>query len=266
VIDSAQQSPEEMSREPDPATLTPVALTCLPHETYREMLFGKRLCDIDPCEPSWRLLSRFVPVDRQARILDAACGSGRFARELARQGYTDVTGFDLFPSIDTGGVFRYLCCSLSRLELPKNSFDFGYCFSAVYHLGEPAEGFRELYRVLRPGAILVMTAHTRYSLFTLDRRLRRQLRRIKHLDGVEFRSAHEYSHIAEQEGFETVELDGFRLIYSPFPVVYSLLNRMSRLVHRDRIPPYVAWPRGRLFRYIRSVFAYHSTMVFRRRS
>jgi SAM-dependent methyltransferase len=232
-----------------------------PDASYLDMLFKSGPSAVDPLEPSWRLLKRFAPSGRQAAILDAACGNGRFAFEFCRLGYTNVTGTDLYPSLQTGGKFYYVCASLDALELPDASFDFAYCMSAIYHLEDPADGFRELYRVLRPGALAVLTAHTRCSLFTLERRLRRP----QHLHDVTFRSAKEYCKIAKQQGFDLVEVDGFRLIYSPIDSAYAVLYKIAKLAHRGTIPKYVAWPCGRFWKHFRSIFAYHSVIVVRRR-
>lgn len=205
-------------------------------------------------------MKRFAPSGRQAAILDAACGNGRFAFEFCRLGYTNVTGTDLCPSLQPGGKFNYVCASLDALGLPDASIDFAYCMSAIYHLQDPADGFRELYRGLRQGALAVPTAHNQYSLFTLERRLHRP----KHLHDVTFRSAKEYCQIARQQGFDLVEVDGFRLIYLPIDFAYAVLYKIAILAHWGTIPEYVAWPCGRFWKHFRSIFAYHSAIVVRR--
>ena len=40
------------------------------------------------------LFLELLPLDKDARILDLCCGQGRHSLELARRGYTDVTGVD----------------------------------------------------------------------------------------------------------------------------------------------------------------------------
>ena len=120
--------------------------------------------------------------------------------------------------------------------------------------------FANSYRGLRQGALAVPTAHNQYSLFTLERRLHRP----KHLHDVTFRSAKKYCQIAQQQGFDLVEVDGFRLIYLPIDFAYAVLYKIAILAHWGTIPEYVAWPCGRFWKHFRSIFAYHSAIVVRR--
>jgi len=160
----------------------------------------------------WAYLRRFLPKAKHSRILDAGCGNGRYAFALADQGYSEVDGIDLFDQNETSGAFRYKCGSIDRIEFGDETFDFVYSLSVLYYLSDPRNGLSEMWRVLKPGGTLVLSAHTRYSLFTLARVLRAKVGLAKHLHGVRYRSAAAYCHMLDETGFRIVDVDGFRLI------------------------------------------------------
>lgn len=112
-----------------------------------------------------RLLDDHLP--RQAAILDAGGGPGRYAVELARRGHR-VTLVDLCPEhVETAreklgerrllnqmdGLYEGDVCDLSKCD--DQSFDAVVAFGPFYHLVEDAarrEAAGEIARVLRPGA------------------------------------------------------------------------------------------------------------------
>jgi SAM-dependent methyltransferase len=160
----------------------------------------------------WAYLQRFLPKASQSRILDAGCGNGRYAFALADRGYSEIDAIDLFGQIETSGAFHYKCGSIDRIEFNDETFDFVYCLGVLLYLPDPREGLSEMWRVLKPGGTLVLSSHTRYSLFTLDRVLRVKAGLAKHLNGVRFRSASEYCRMLDETGFKILDVDGFRLI------------------------------------------------------
>jgi len=100
--------------------------------------------------------------DRPARILDAGCGTGRVAIELARRGY-DVVGIDVEPAmLDTARAkapeLSWILGDLSHAELPPSSFDVALAAGNVMifvQLGTEAAVVDTLARVLVPGGLLV---------------------------------------------------------------------------------------------------------------
>ena len=95
------------------------------------------------------------------RMLDAGCGTGRHAIELARRGH-EVTGVDRSASMlavaERGPGVRYRHGDLRDLELGE-TFDAALCLFAVlsYQLtdGDVAASFRSLRRHLDAGGVLV---------------------------------------------------------------------------------------------------------------
>ena len=101
--------------------------------------------------------------------LDAACGTGRYARLLAHQGAQQVIGVDQsLPMLklaqaqtvpEPGTKIQFICGSLLHLPLPDESCDLAIVALALTHL-RPAQlyqAFGELSRVLKPGGILLMS-------------------------------------------------------------------------------------------------------------
>ncbi|MCE3550641.1 class I SAM-dependent methyltransferase [Pseudonocardia sp. RS11V-5] len=97
-------------------------------------------------------------------VLDAACGTGRYAVRLAERGHT-VVGVDRSPDMlerarakVPGG--RFLEGGLTDLPLPDSSVDAAVCALALVHVPEVAPALAELARVVRPGGrILVSDVH-----------------------------------------------------------------------------------------------------------
>jgi SAM-dependent methyltransferase len=100
-----------------------------------------------------------------AALLDAGCGTGRYAVELARRGFV-VTGVDRAPAllaealrrpVDAGARVRFESGDL--LALPAGGgFDAIVCRGVLNDLVEPAERsavFTAFARALRPGGVLL---------------------------------------------------------------------------------------------------------------
>jgi ubiquinone/menaquinone biosynthesis C-methylase UbiE len=105
------------------------------------------------------------------RILDAACGNGRYSRFLLRRADADalVTGFDLSGQMLVRARNRlksermsFAVADLTRLPYADATFDAVVCGWALEHLPDPVPGLRELARVLQPGGkfLLLVTEDT----------------------------------------------------------------------------------------------------------
>ena len=97
-------------------------------------------------------------------ILDAGCGSGYGSEELARAGAKKVYGVDLAAdSIDycqthhshPNLIFKQ--GDLTELDFPDNFFDLICAFETIEHIKDYRKAIAEIYRVLKPGGILIIS-------------------------------------------------------------------------------------------------------------
>jgi SAM-dependent methyltransferase len=93
---------------------------------------------------------------RGKRILDAGCGSGRFAYYAAKYG-AEVWAIDLGPAVEVARRNTDSCnvhviqADLHNPPFALESFDFIYSIGVLHHLPDPEPAFQNLLRFLRPG-------------------------------------------------------------------------------------------------------------------
>jgi ubiquinone/menaquinone biosynthesis C-methylase UbiE len=99
------------------------------------------------------------------RILDAACGNGRYAKFLLRRAEPDatLTCFDLSRTMLRRARARlkssrvtFTVADLTRLPYAAGCFDAVVCGWVLEHLPDPRAGLRELARVMKPGGKLLL--------------------------------------------------------------------------------------------------------------
>jgi len=119
-------------------------------------------------DAAWRRkavdLARVVPDDD---VLDIACGTGDFAREFALAGPRTVIGTDFSHQMLTHAVAGRgpaICwCESDALGLPfaDGSFSITSCAFGIRNWQNLDVGFREMFRVLRPGGRTVILEFSR---------------------------------------------------------------------------------------------------------
>jgi len=115
----------------------------------------------------------------QGRYLDAGCGSGDYIPELlAREG--EVFAIDVaaqmisqakarFCAFDTTEKLHLSQADVTNLDFPESYFDAIIAVGLIEYLSIDEPVLEELYRVLRPGGILILTVPNLASPFmTLD--------------------------------------------------------------------------------------------------
>ncbi len=107
---------------------------------------------------------KLIPGIKGKKILDAACGPGKYAEILLEQGAT-VTGFDISPNMVTlaeernNGLGNFFVHDMSEpLQMFKDdSFDVVVCALAMHYLEDWHPTVKEFYRVLKSGGALVIS-------------------------------------------------------------------------------------------------------------
>ncbi|HYM06356.1 MAG TPA: methyltransferase domain-containing protein [Terriglobales bacterium] len=95
-------------------------------------------------------------------VLDIGCGRGVLVRELLPKGYKargiDFDADSILDSVAQAGYFPAEIGDLNQLPYVDNSFDAILVAGTIEHVFEgPQRGFSEVYRVLRPGGVVVLT-------------------------------------------------------------------------------------------------------------
>lgn len=206
----------------------------------------------------------YGPENKDSLILDAGCGNGNYALNLVSKGFKNVYGIDLFEKSQVEG-FHYEKASLDNLPFKDNFFDFVYSFSVIYYLTDAEAGIKELFRVMKPGTHLILTAHTRYSFPTLIRLIRRKLGLSKHLTQVHFHSASYYIHLLEKNNFEIVKTDGY-LISPFFYKLYLYFRKAVLLLFRIDLGDLNKITKNPIIARIKSEVAYHSIIIARKKN
>jgi SAM-dependent methyltransferase len=143
-----------------PGALTAVTGLVTGHEALAGRLIQPQGFDVRGCK----------------RILDAACGNGRYSRFLLRQADPDavITAFDLSPRMLQRARRRlhsdrvsHAVANLTQLPYADCSFDAIVCGWVLEHLPTPAPGLRELARVLQPGGKLLLLTTENTMLGTM---------------------------------------------------------------------------------------------------
>jgi len=120
-----------------------------------------------------KLINKYFK-DTKARVLDVGCGYGRTTRPLKEMGF-DVIGVDIVPrmielaKLDDPSI-NFKLMSATNLEFPNNTFDYViFSFNGIdfiYPDKEREMALKEIYRVLKPSGIFILSSHNSITLFT----------------------------------------------------------------------------------------------------
>ena len=102
--------------------------------------------------------------------LEVGPGSGVYLPELARVA-TEVVASDiedaylsqLLPLTKTHPNLRLERDDITRSSFDSESFDLVLCSEVIEHIAASATALREMFRLLRPGGLLILTTPQRYS-------------------------------------------------------------------------------------------------------
>ena len=94
-----------------------------------------------------------------AKVLEVGCGTGNYI--IALESLTGCAGYGIDPSLEMlaqagrrSATIRFKSGRAEKLDFPADFFDLVFSVDVIHHVGDPAAYFREVYRVLKPGARL----------------------------------------------------------------------------------------------------------------
>jgi SAM-dependent methyltransferase len=127
-----------------------------------------------------KLLTSILARSTTTRLLDAGCGRGGPGLWIARELDVPLVGVDIVPEAVTEATrravgfgmsarARFYAASVTDTGLQAAGFDGAVSIDALWMVHDKGAAFRELARVLRPGAQLVFTtwepSHLPYEMF-----------------------------------------------------------------------------------------------------
>jgi ubiquinone/menaquinone biosynthesis C-methylase UbiE len=116
-----------------------------------------------------------LPYARNARVLEAGCGTGMILRAVAPVARTAV-GLDLSQGMLAQARARGLQVvhgSVTDLPFGDDAFDLAYSFKVLAHVEQIERALGEMARVVRPGGHVIAEFYNPFSLRGLIKRLKR---------------------------------------------------------------------------------------------
>jgi SAM-dependent methyltransferase len=162
-----------------------------------------------------------LELPRDARILDAGCGSGRNMIELAR--YGTVTGVELSQtSVDIArarGCGEVVAGSVLEMPFEDASFDLAVSLDVIEHLEDDLTALRELRRTVAPGGVLMVTVPAYKWLWSGHDEINHHHRRY---------TRRSLQAVAEQAGWQQARTTYFNSLLLPVAILLRVLDRFNR--------------------------------------
>jgi SAM-dependent methyltransferase len=109
-----------------------------------------------------------LPLPPEPRLLDAGCGSGRTLDELATYGH--ASGIDLSHEAVLAarrrGHENVQLAAVEEIPFPDATFDVVTCLDVIEHTPDDHATLAELWRVTRPGGLLLATVPAYQALWS----------------------------------------------------------------------------------------------------
>ena len=163
------------------------------------------------------------------KLLDAGCGTGWFSKVAVDRG-AFVTSMDLGENLLAKVALKCRSERLvgSILDIPcrDNEFDFIVSSEVIEHVPDPYRAMQELYRVLKPGGILVLTTPNKIWHFAIWIANTFKLRPYQGLE--KWTGWYEMKRRLKKIGFTEIRLRGIHL----FPFVSQKLYPVLDFFHQ----------------------------------
>lgn len=195
-------------------------------------------------------------VPTRGRLLEIGCGQGNFLRQAANRGF-DVTGVEYSQfaceraRANLDGRGQVLQGEITVLADEASAYDVCVLCDVIEHVRDPALFLREIFRLLRPGGVLLVVTPSLASWSARFLRSRWMEYKAEHLfyyapDTLRRQLAGEgYEKISIQRGVKKLSLDYIAAHFDKYPIggITQVLRGMRALSPqrwRQRLFPVVA--------------------------
>jgi 2-polyprenyl-6-hydroxyphenyl methylase/3-demethylubiquinone-9 3-methyltransferase len=103
-------------------------------------------------------------------LLDAGCGTGWFSKAACEKGanvFSMDLGEKLLQKVAEKCNSHRVVGSILEIPFPDNTFDYVISSEVIEHVPEPYKAIHEIYRVLKPGGIMVISTPNKFWKWTL---------------------------------------------------------------------------------------------------
>jgi ubiquinone/menaquinone biosynthesis C-methylase UbiE len=122
---------------------------------------------------TWHFILKYLPKNKNIKILDAGAGDGFWSEKLVKLGYKNIVLSDISKAMldeamkrfsKINGNFGFVKSDISNMkEFENNSFDFIFSqFDPVSYSMKPEKSMKELGRVAKKGAYIVVSLDTKF--------------------------------------------------------------------------------------------------------
>lgn len=195
----------------------------------------------------------------KANVLDIGCGDGYhvcvFNTNKDVQEKASFIGIDISPTkID---IASHLARALSfenvsfrigsaeALEFSDNSMDIVLCSDVVEHLSYPEKCFADIFRILKPdGVAIITTPNASYPLLKLKEYIRGKNTILADEEHISLKGLKEWIRISRNSGFTVSDVRRGALIfggypYNRHPVLFSFIMLIDQIF--DQLPFFKNW-------------------------
>lgn len=125
---------------------------------YRDHLLCSKCGSIPRERALMRVLAEYYPDYRELDVHESSPGGRGVSLKLHHQ-CARYTVSHFYPDVLPGQYHKsgYRCENLEKLTFPDNSFDLLVTQDVMEHIFDPAQAFREIARVLKPGGAHIFT-------------------------------------------------------------------------------------------------------------